>query len=92
MVPPTAFTLSLEITSEHVPASMLEDLAAAILRHSGCPVAAASDLNAALLDAAAGGAFAAGRCRVQFEAHDGAIEILVSAPGGSVWRTSCALP
>ena len=71
---------------------MLEELATAILRHAGCPLTAASELSAALKQAAAAGAFPAGRCHVQFRAHDGAMDILVSASAGSVWRTSCAIP
>jgi hypothetical protein len=92
VVPPTTFTLSLEIRSEPVPAGMLEELAAAILRHAGCPVTAASELGRALKTAAAEGALSEGRCHVHFRAHDRAIEILVSAAGGSLWQTSCAIP
>ena len=43
----------------------------------------------AWLGATAGGA---PRCDVQFRAHDGKLDVLVSSNGGRVWQTTILIP
>jgi hypothetical protein len=92
-VPQTAVPFALELSSQGAPVSLLEELTAQVLRHAGCTTLPGSELTEALVKATAGETFGgARRCDVQFRARDQQIEILVSAGGGRIWQTSCALP
>lgn len=87
------FTFALEFSSQGAPVPLLEELAGQVCRHVGCTTTPAQELTTALTKAAAGSAFGgAPRCDVQFRAHNHTLEILVSANGGRVWQTSCAIP
>jgi hypothetical protein len=92
-VSPDSFAFALEFSSQGTPVPLLEELAGQVFRHVGCTTAPTEELTAALAKAAAGGAFGgAPRCDVQFRAHNRTLEILVSANGGRIWQTSCAIP
>ncbi len=72
---------------------LLEALAGALFRHVGCTTVPTGDLTAALEKATAGGAVGGPRrCDIQLRAHDHTLDILVSANGGRIWQTSCAIP
>lgn len=89
----SSFTFLLECPGPSLHVPMLGELATAFLEHLGCSTVAAGELIAALEGAIADGRLAgADRCGVQFEAHDQRLDILVSADGGCVWQTSCAVP
>jgi hypothetical protein len=88
---PAAFAL--EFSSQGAPVALLEELAAHVLRHAGCTTMPGAALTDALTRAAAAGTYGgAPRCDVQFRARHQQMEILVSAGGGRIWQTSCALP
>jgi len=73
--------------------SLLEALAGEVLRHVGCAAIPDAGLRAALEQGTAGGTFGgARRCDIQFRTHDQTLDILVSAGGGRIWQTSCAIP
>jgi hypothetical protein len=92
-VPPASLTFSLELSSQGVPAPLLEELAGHVFRHVGCTTVPAAELTDALARATAAGAFGgAPRCDLQLRAHNQTLEILVSANGGRLWQTSCAIP
>ena len=84
------FALDLSDPAQFDP--MLAEVARAVFAHVGLAADAAreltSELNGALLKAAANGAQ---RCDLRFEARSGQLQIVVSC-GGSEWRTSRALP
>jgi hypothetical protein len=87
------FAFALEFSSQGASVALLEELAGQVFRHVGCPAAPMGELGAALTAATAGSTFGgASRCDVQFRAHNHSLEILVSANGGRIWQTSCALP
>ena len=88
-----ALSFALELSSQGVPVPLLEELVAQVFQFAGCTTAAVDDLKAALVKATAGGAFGgARRCDVQLRAHNRTLEILVSANGGRIWQTTCAIP
>ena len=88
---PAAFAL--ELSSQGAPVALLEELAARVLQHAGCTTMPGAALTDALTRAAEAGTYGgAARCDVQFRARNQQMEILVSAGGGRVWQTSCALP
>jgi hypothetical protein len=92
-VSPGPFTFSLEFSSQAVPVALLEQLAAVVFSYVGCTTVPAAELTEALAKATADGAFGgARRCDVQLRAHNHTLEILVSANGGRLWQTSCAIP
>jgi hypothetical protein len=92
-VPSSSFAFALEFSSQGAPVPLIEELARQVFRHVGCTTVPSEELTAALAKATAGGAFGgAPRCDVQFRAHNNMLEILVSANGGRVWQTSCAIP
>ena len=89
----SAAAFALEFSSQGAPVSLLEELTAHVLRHAGCTTLPGAELTEALTTATAGVTFGgARRCDVQFRARNQQMEILVSAGGGRIWQTSCALP
>lgn len=82
------FYFSLELSSQGVAASLVEDLAVQVLEHVGCSRADIPELAGALERAVAGNAFGERRCDVQFRAQNGRLEILVSSNGGRIFQTS----
>ena len=87
------FIFALEFSSQGVPASLVEDLAANVFRHVGCAPEHAEALTEALEQAAGNGSFGGDlRCDVQFRARNGTLEVLVSSNGGRVWQTEILIP
>jgi hypothetical protein len=86
------FYFALELSSQGAPASLLDDLAARVLEHVGCSRDEAPGLAEALDKAVAKNAHGERRCDVQFRAHNGQFEILVSSNGGRIWQISRAIP
>ena len=82
------FYFSLELSSQGVQASLVEELAAQVLEHVGCSREEIPELAGALEQAVAGNAFGERRCDLQFRAHNGKLEILVSSNGGRIFQTS----
>lgn len=86
------FFIALEFSGDDTQVSLVDELAAQILRYVGCSSIAAPDLSAALEQAAVPtGAERRCRCDVQFRVHEDALEILISSNGGRVWQTSLAI-
>ena len=87
------FAFALELSSQGAPVALIADLAAHVCRHVGCEQVPSVELTAALTQATADGAFGgARRCDVQFRAKPNVLQILVSANGGRIWQTDCAIP
>jgi hypothetical protein len=82
------FYFSLELSSQGVEASLVEELAAQVLEHVGCSREEIPELADALERAVARNAFGERRCDVQFRAQNGTLEILVSSNGGRIFQTS----
>jgi len=83
------FFFALEFSSQGVSAQLLTALASQVLLHLGSSAEAVPELDEALQEAVAQGAATGDRrCDVQFRAHAGRLEILVSSNGGRVWQTS----
>jgi hypothetical protein len=82
------FYFSLELSSQGVEASLVEELAAHVLEHVGCAREEIPELAGALEQAVARNAFGERRCDLQFRAHNGKLEILVSSNGGRIFQTS----
>jgi hypothetical protein len=82
------FYFSLELSSQGVEASLVEELAAHVLEHVGCSREEIPELAGALEQAVARNAFGERRCDVQFRAQNGKLEILVSSNGGRIFQTS----
>ncbi|HEY7173051.1 MAG TPA: hypothetical protein VH417_19505 [Vicinamibacterales bacterium] len=82
------FYFSLELSSQGVEPSLVEELAAQVLEHVGCSRDDIPELAGALEQAVARNAYGERRCDVQFRAHNGKLEILVSSNGGRIFQTS----
>ncbi len=91
-MPSHEFFFTLELSSQGAPASLVEDLATQVLRHVGCPLAVVPDLAAAFERAAGATAGGQTRCDLQFRAHRGTLELLVSSNGGRVWQDTLTIP
>jgi anti-sigma regulatory factor (Ser/Thr protein kinase) len=87
-VPAHQFYFSLELSSQGVEASLVEELASQVLEHVGCSREDIPELAGALEQAVARNAYGERRCDVQFRAHNGRLEILVSSNGGRIFQTS----
>jgi hypothetical protein len=91
-VPVPEFFFSLELSDENAFDSMMNDLAATILKYAGYTPEAVAEiagtLHGALRTAAAGGA---ARCDVRFSAEDGELRMAVSSDGAA-WRAARPLP
>ena len=70
---------------------MLSDLANSVLRHAGYAAAVIDQLGRELR-AGVARRRTAGDCDVQFRAHAGELEIIVSQGGRHIFRTSHPLP
>ena len=82
------FYFSLELSSQGVEASLVEELAVHVLEHVGCSRDDIPELAGALERAVARNAYGERRCDVQFRAQNGRLEILVSSNGGRIFQTS----
>jgi len=88
-----SFYFALEFSSQGVPAGLLGELTSRVLEHVGSSADHMPDLPDALQKAVASGRIGAeGRCDVQFRAHSGTLEIVVSSNGGRIWQTSHVIP
>lgn len=87
------FFFALEFSSQGAPAPLVEELASQVLKYVGCPPAPVPEMTAALERAvektAAGGER---RCDVQFRAHNGKMDILITSNGGRVFQETVAIP
>lgn len=93
MLPQSAHAFTLEFSSQGTPGPLLDELAAHVFRFLGCVTPPGQELADALARATASGAFGgARRCDIQLRAHNQTLDILVSANGGRIWQTSCAIP
>ncbi len=90
------FFFSLEFSSQAAPAALLDELAARVLAYVGCPgdgIEALEGFSDALQRAVRKGSVGgATRCDVQFRIHGAKLDVVISANGGRVWQTSCAIP
>ena len=87
------FFFALEFSSQGVPASLVEDLAANVFKHCGCSANHVEGLSGALDRAVdTSGSNGQRRCDVQFVARNGTLEVLVSSNGGRIWQTEIILP
>ena len=70
---------------------MLNEVAASVLRHAGCAATSVTqvieEIHAIVTGSGSGTAF-----DVQFRAHAGSIEVVVSTRDREIWRTSRRLP
>ncbi len=85
-MPSHEFFFALEFSSQGAPAPLVEDLAAQVFRFVGCPQTSVPALTKALEQATAVTTGAQRRCDVQFRAHNGTLDVLVSSNGGRVWQ------
>ncbi len=86
------FLFALEVSCQGAPATLVEDLALNIFRHVGCDPERADGLRGAVERAAEPSALGGvRRCDVQFRAHDGQLDVLVSSNGGRVWQTTIVI-
>ena len=87
------FFFALEFSSQGVPVALLGDLASHVLGHVGCAADSLPELPDALQKAVArGSAEGERRCDVQFRAHGGRLDIVVSSNGGRIWQTWRPIP
>ena len=86
------FFFALELSSQGAPTSLVDDLAAQVVRYVGCSLGAAPAVTAAVEKAIGQASLDQRRCDVQFRAHAGSLEILVSSGDGSLWQTSVLIP
>ena len=87
------FFFALEFSSEGVPAALLGDLAFHVLGSVGCGDDSLRELPVALQAVVANEGTRGGcRCAVQFRAHGGTLEIVVSSNGGRIWQASRSIP
>ncbi len=87
------FFFALEFSSQGAPLGLVEELASQVLRYVGCAQDSAPDLTHALGQATSKGtAGGERRCDVQFRAHRGTLEILVSSNGGRIWQETIEIP
>ena len=92
-MPSHEFFFALEFSSQGVPASLVEDLASQVFRYVGCSAATVSGLTEAFEEATAGSAVGGHpRCDVQFRAHNGKFDVLVSSNGGRIWQETLPIP
>ena len=93
MSDPHEFVFALELSDEPHFDVMLAELANAVLAHVGYQTPAIDELRGTLRHALATGlSNGQQRCDVQFRAHAGELQIVVTYAGGAEWRTTRALP
>ena len=87
------FFFALEFSSQGAPAPLVEELASQVLKYVGCTATPVPQMTAALEHAVAkttaGGER---RCDVQFRAHAGKLDILITSNGGRVFQETVAIP
>jgi hypothetical protein len=88
-VPVPDFFFALEVSSQGVPAALIEDLAEHVFTYVHCAATQVEGLSDALARAAGTGA---SRCDVQFRAKGGELDVLVTSNGGRIWQTSIQIP
>ena len=71
---------------------MLNDLTVSVLRHVGCAAGVIGELTDEVREGVATGRETGAECDVQFLAHEGQIEIVVSRDDRAVFRTCRRLP
>ena len=90
-MPPSEFLFAMSFAGLEPSDHVLGDVATAVFRHVGCEDTEVADLverlHAVLASIRVGGV----EVDVQFRAHAGSIEIIVSAPDRELLRTSRAL-
>ena len=93
-MPAHDFFFSLELSSQGLPAALLEDLALNVFHHCGCGTTHVGELRQALQDAVNDTKGSAGprRCDVQFRAGQRKLDVLVTANGGRLWQATISLP
>jgi hypothetical protein len=93
-MPAHDFFFSLELSSQGLPAALLEDLALNVFHHCGCGANHADELRQALQQAVDDAKGSAGprRCDVQFRAGQRKLDVLVTANGGRLWQATIPLP
>lgn len=93
-MPAHDFFFSLELSSQGLPAALLEDLTLSVFHHCGCGTAQANELRQALQEAVNDTTGSAGprRCDVQFRAGQKKLDVLVTANGGRLWQATILLP
>ena len=92
-MPSHDFVFALEFSSQGAPTSLVEDLASQVLRHVGCTLEVVPGLTAAFESAVAeNSAGGRRRCDVQFRAHAGTLDVLISSNGGRVWQRTLSSP
>lgn len=90
-MPGPEFSFDVELPGRGVPDGMVEELTTRLLEHVGCASRAAG-VAGDLIAAVSNGAGAPGPCHVRFVAHDGCLELTVSANHTRIWHTSCPIP
>ena len=84
---------ALELSDEAGFGGVLADLTRSVLAYVGFAAPAIAELTASVAaELADGAARGRRRCDLQFLAHAGELEILVSYDGGVPWRTTRPLP
>ena len=73
-------------------ATIVADLATAVLGYVGYAPDAIADVSAKMGDAVAGAARGRHGCRVAFRAHGGELQIAVTSDGAAAWQTARPLP
>src|SRR5262249_25970163 len=91
VVPGHEFLFALQLSDDFQFDAMLSDLASSVLRHAGYAASVIAQLGDALRAGVANGR-TEGTCEVQFRAHAGEFEIVVSQAGREIFRTSRRLP
>ena len=87
------FLFALDLPDHAAFDEMLAEVTRSVLGHVGYACDAIPELVAWLHAALTqGGSHASSRCRVQFSAHAGQLQIVVSHGGGREWRAKRTLP
>jgi hypothetical protein len=86
------FFLALGLPHDVLFDSMLDAVAAAVLRHFGCEPEDVDSVTRAVRRALAARPHEGEQCDVRFRAHGATLEITVSFAGGATWDTACSLP
>lgn len=87
------FLFALELSDEPHLDRMLTELTGALFAYVGYSTAAAEELGGVLRRALVDGLSQdQRRCDIEFRAHAGELQIVVSYAGGGQWRTALPLP
>ena len=91
MAPPEFF-FTLEFSSQGTPTPLVQELSDQVCRFVGCSEASLAKMSEALERATAATAVGQRRCDVQFRAHGGKLDVLVTANAGRVWQETIIIP